>query len=94
MSSVPTAEQIYIACAEANSGSVESLLVCLTQQMMNADQAQQDEIDRNRWFTRNMFVLFSAALSFFMQGKALKFGPMQSCEGIHHVCSKVTLCPI
>ena len=61
------AQQVYLACAEANTDSVEQLLICLTEKMMDSDKAQMANIERNRLFTRNMFILFAAALTFFMQ---------------------------
>ena len=61
------AEEAYLACAQANKDSVEQLLICLTNTMIDSDKQQVYNIARNRLFTRNMFILFSAALAFFMQ---------------------------
>jgi Amt family ammonium transporter len=61
------AASIYAACAEVNGDSAEGLLLCLTENVLKANEAQTAAIVRNREFTRNMALVYAAALAFFMQ---------------------------
>ena len=61
------AADIYASCAANNTGSAEGLLLCITNQILKAQEGNADAIVRNRLFSRNMALIFAAALAFFMQ---------------------------
>jgi ammonia channel protein AmtB len=61
------AASIYAACASKNTESAEGLLLCLTEEIMKSNEVEHEAILRNREFSRNMAVVYAAALAFFMQ---------------------------
>ena len=58
---------LYAACAANNTDSAEGLILCLTDQLLKNNEANAAAIARNRLFSRNMALVYSAALAFFMQ---------------------------
>jgi ammonium transporter, Amt family len=57
----------YAECAEANTGSVEGLLICLANHMTQADQVKMEVEHRNALSWRNTYVITCAGMVFFMQ---------------------------
>jgi ammonium transporter, Amt family len=57
----------YAECAEASSGSVEGLLICLANHMTQADQLKMEGEHRNALSWRNSYVVICAGMVFFMQ---------------------------
>ena len=55
-----TSAEIFTACSEAGDGSDRAYLECVTEHLL-----VQDEKDRN--FSRTIYLIYSAALVFFMQ---------------------------
>jgi hypothetical protein len=59
---------IYAECAANNTGSAEALLLCLTDSILKVNISEAESLStRNREYTRNMALIYSAALAFFMQ---------------------------
>ena len=58
---------LYAACAANNTDSAEGLILCLTDQLLKNNEANAAAVARNRLFSRNMALVYSAALAFFMQ---------------------------
>ena len=61
------ATMVYTDCANNNMGDVEGLLTCLTNHALLQDQQSQVFVERNTELARNIYVLVSASMVFFMQ---------------------------
>lgn len=61
------AAELYASCVNNNTSSAEGLLLCLTQGLLSEAHAERAAIARNNEFTRNMALVFSSSLAFFMQ---------------------------
>ena len=61
------ASALYDECASSNPSSAEDLVICLTDYLLKVNQAEKDLIARNNEYTRNVFIIMSASLVFFMQ---------------------------
>jgi hypothetical protein len=59
--------ELYNECHAQNPGSSDALLICLTNRLIKHQGIDNEKIERNAQFTRNMFLIYSAALAFFMQ---------------------------
>jgi hypothetical protein len=55
-----TANEIYTACMQSSGGESDEVLRCVTEKLL-----EQDEADRE--FSRTIYLIYSAALVFFMQ---------------------------
>jgi hypothetical protein len=55
-----TANDIYTACMQSGGGESDEVLKCVTEKLL-----EQDEADRE--FSRTIYLIYSAALVFFMQ---------------------------
>jgi Amt family ammonium transporter len=62
-----SAADLYNLCAAENQASAEDLLICITETLLKATKDQEKDIARNNEYTRNMALIYSAALAFFMQ---------------------------
>jgi ammonium transporter, Amt family len=69
--------QLYAKCANANADSVEALLICLTDSMIELQEATRQLSTENRFHFRNLFIIICAAQSFFMQA-----GFAMICAGV------------
>ena len=61
------ATMVYSECVNSNMGSVEGLLTCLTNHALTQDQEAQAFVERNTEIARNIYILISASMVFFMQ---------------------------